>query len=137
MSLLQPLDMYQTQLRLPNLQVKFCQKISQLHRKYDPNTCYAQFPYSREYASIEWTDDEGFMESPPRLGLGAMYMPLTKGLIYQSLCPVLRYKDGKVLDTKLCMTHGLATTNCVLYPNSIKWSSNTLSYTYTNILILP
>ena len=48
------------------------------------------------------------MESSPRLGLRTMYVPLTKGLIYHSMCPVLWYRDGKVLCTQLCPTRGLA-----------------------------
>ena len=62
------------------------------------------------------------MESPPRLGLGTIYIaPFTEGLIYyQSTCLKFRYGDGKVLCTQPHPTRGSASTHCVLHLNLIK-----------------
>ena len=42
------------------------------------------------------------MESPPRLGLGTIYIVpfMERQIYYQSMCLEFRYEDGKVLGTQ-------------------------------------
>ena len=58
--------------------------------------------------------------------------PLQRALFIQSKCSKLRYKKGKVLSTKPYPTYTLASTYCVPHHNSIKESSNRLSYKHTH-----
>ena len=66
------------------------------------------------------------MESPPRLGLGTIYItPFMKWLIYyQSTCLKFRYGDEKMLGTQPHQTRGSTFTHCVLHFNPIKGTFN-------------